>query len=297
MTKPRAELRSQSRYAVNQAAIKLPSFQLLHGDCRKLLQLIPDQSIQSVITSPPYWGLRSYGVRGEIGAERKLETYLSHLSSVFEELMRVVTCDGTLWVIVGDAYTSGNRRYRDADARHPVRGMSDRPRTPAGLKPKDLIGLPWRIALMIQSLGWHLRTEIIWHKPNALPESVMDRPHRNHEYIFLFSKSKKYFFDNSKLTAGLYGSLKMERSVWKVAVGRSRGGHGATFPIDLIRPCVATSSRPGDIILDPFVGSGTVGVAALQANRSFVGVDLNRSYTQMASRHMSELGILTTPFT
>jgi DNA modification methylase len=289
MPNDRATLRS-SRGPAKDAPLKISQKELdctlEFGDCRKLLAKLPERSVQTIITSPPYWGLRNYGVRGEIGAERKLETYLDHLATVFEESMRVVRRDGTLWIVIGDTYTSGNRSYRDSDSRHPVRAMAQRPRTPSGLKPKDLIGLPWRIALMIQALGWHLRTEIIWQKPNPLPESVKDRPHRAHEYIFLFSRSKNYLFDHSKLNCKQPSLLSIERSIWKVAAGKSQGGHSAGFPLDLIRPCVASSSVEGSLILDPFAGSGTVGVAALEAGRSFIGFDLNKAYIRAATARL-----------
>lgn len=249
---------------------------------------MPDRSVQTVITSPPYWGLRAYGVRGEIGAERRLQTYLSHLSDVFGNLRRVVRKDGTLWLVMGDAFTSGNRRYRDVDSRHPVRGMVYRPKNPAGLKEKDLIGLPWRVALLLQSLGWYLRTEIIWHKPNAMPESVGDRPWRNHEYLFLFSNSANYYFDRDALNP--LGSGDSRRSVWSIPVGTERDGkgHAAVFPMALVQPCVSSSSRAGDVVLDPFAGSGTVGVVAVASRRRFVGFDLKHEYVDYANTRIRQ---------
>ena len=153
--------------------------------------------LQCIVTSPPYWGLRDYGIKGQIGLEEKLQQYINKLVSVFAEAKRVLRDDGVFWLNIGDGYTSGNRGYRAPDKKNPARAMSVRPDTPEGLKPKDLLGIPWRLALALQADGWFLRSDIIWNKPNAMPESVKDRPTRSHEYVFMFTKKEKYYYTRS----------------------------------------------------------------------------------------------------
>jgi len=166
------------------------------GNALDVLRKIPSESFQTVITSPPYWGVRDYGIKGQIGLEKTLDQYLNKILLVFYEVKRVLKKNGTLWLNVGDIYTSGNRGYRASDKLNPARFMKQgRPDNPIGLKNKDLIGLPWRIAFLLQKDGWFLRSDIIWHKPNGMPESVKDRPTKSHEYIFLLSKTEKYFYD------------------------------------------------------------------------------------------------------
>lgn len=168
---------------------------LVVGDARQVLADFPDEHFQCVVTSPPYWGLRDYGIEGQIGAETNVEDYLADLVALFSEVRRTLRSDGTLWLNIGDSYTSGGRTWRDTDAKNKGRGMDYRAPTPDGLKPKDLIGVPWKLAFALQADGWYLRTDIIWNKPNCQPESVKDRPTRSHEYVFLFSKSERYFYD------------------------------------------------------------------------------------------------------
>ena len=250
------------------------TFDILHGDSRELLSNLVHGSVQSVITSPPYWGLRSYGSKNEIGAEGDINDYLDNISRVFS-LVKSLLCDtGTVWLIIGDSYTSGNRTYRDSDKKHSHRAMTTRPKTPMGLKRKDLIGLPWRVAFRLQQDGWYLRSDIIWHKSNPIPESVKDRPHQSHEHIFLLSKAEKYDFDWSALQNSDSTRIKCTRNVWTVAVNAGSSGHAAPFPLDLVRPCILSSTRPGDLVLDPFAGSGSVGVACKNFGRSFIGVEL-----------------------
>src|SRR5438552_1843850 len=169
------------------------------GDCLEILKTLPDQSVQMCVTSPPYWSLRDYGVAGQIGLEPTLEDYIAKMVQIFAEVRRLLQDDGTLWLNLGDSYTSGNRStYRSGasdNKGHVIQNDMPRPAIPAQLKPKDLCGIPWRVAFALQNDGWYLRSEIIWHKPNPMPESVMDRPTRSHEYIFLLSKSERYFYD------------------------------------------------------------------------------------------------------
>lgn len=167
--------------------------ELIVGDARKVLASFPDDHFQCVVTSPPYWGLRDYGIEGQIGAETKVDDYIADLVALFGVVRQKLRPDGTLWLNIGDSYTSGGRTWRDSDAKNKGRGMDYRAPTPEGLKPKDLIGVPWKLAFALQADGWYLRTDIIWNKPNCQPESVKDRPTRSHEYVFLFSKSERYF--------------------------------------------------------------------------------------------------------
>src|SRR6185436_2458924 len=165
---------------------------LLQGDARERLRELPDESVQTCVTSPPYWSLRDYGIPGQIGLEPSLPDYLESLVAVFEQVRRVLKSDGTLWINIGDSYTSGGRTWRAPDRKNPVRAMSVRPPTPDGLKPKDLIGVPWRLAFALQAAGWYLRADVVWNKTNCQPESVKDRPTRSHELLFLLTKSEKY---------------------------------------------------------------------------------------------------------
>lgn len=259
---------------------------LIRSDAR----YIPLKSgvMQCVVTSPPYWGLRDYGVLGQIGLEKTLGEYVAKLVEVFREVWRVLREDGTLWLNLGDSYQGGNK--------FPL----------PGLKSKDLIGIPWRVALALQADGWYLRSDIIWSKPNAMPESVTDRPTRSHEYIFLLTKSARYYWDQEavreadggkdhprnlertsipvvpgqspqmgiRTAAGRNCQGRNIRTVWTIATESYRGAHYATFPSKLVETCILAGSRPGALILDPFMGSGTVVMVARDLGRIGVGCDL-----------------------
>jgi len=249
------------------------------------LKTLPSGYFNTCITSPPYWGLRDYGIDrdNQIGAEPELSSYIAKLVAVFEDVRRTTADDGTLWLNVGDSYTSGNRTWRDIDRKNPARAMQYRPPTPKGLKPKDLIGVPWRIAFALQEAGWYLRSDIVWYKPNCQPESVRDRPTRAHEYVFLFSKSEKYYYDYDAVREPTEsGSTRNRRSVWSLKTEPYPEAHFATFPEGLVEICLKAGTKPGDRVLDPFLGSGTVGAVALQHNRSFVGIELNPDYAMIA---------------
>lgn len=261
---------------------------IIAGDARELAKNLVPNSVQSIITSPPYWGLRSYGAPNEIGAEPTFDEYLSNLSEVFEALYKSLKNDGTLWLVLGDTYTSGNRKYRTPDKKHSHRAMVSRPKTPHGLKQKDLIGLPWRVAFLLQSSGWFLRSEVIWHKTNPLPESVKDRPHQGHEHVFLLTKSAKYKFNYSALKECETERTRFTRSVWSIPVGKNSTGHAAPFPIDLVRPCVLSSTKEGDLVLDPFAGSGSVGLVCGSLNRNFVGFELINANAKLAQKRLTE---------
>ena len=303
------------------------------GDCLASLRAMPDQSVQTCVTSPPYFGLRDYGVDGQIGLEATPDAFVARLVEVFREVRRVLRDDGTLWLNLGDSYAAarggthqpaetlaggkggkaddGARVNRDRhDGYNPTRNA------PAiGLKHKDLIGIPWRVAFALQADGWYLRQDIIWHKPNPMPESVTDRCTKAHEYVFLLSKSARYYFDadaikepaadasaarlaqpNLKSQAGstrvpgkTNGTMKAvgnsetrnRRSVWTVTTKPFKGAHFATFPPDLIEPCILAGCPVGGVVLDPFGGSGTTAGVALKHGRKAVLCELNPEYAAM----------------
>jgi DNA modification methylase len=257
---------------------------LVVGEAKHVLSSLPDGVFQTCVTSPPYWSLRNYNIEGQIGLEDSVDAYINSLVAIFEEVRRVTRGDGTLWLNVGDSYTSGGRTWRAPDKKNPVRAMDVRPPTPDGLKPKDLIGVPWRLAFALQQAGWYLRADVIWNKPNAQPESVKDRPTRAHEFLFMFSKSERYVYDNDAVRGPGGRNL---RTVWDINTVAYKEAHFATFPPALVEPCLALASRPGDLILDPFIGSGTSGLVALQLGRRFIGVELNPEYVAIAERRLN----------
>jgi len=257
---------------------------ILIGDSAEILRVLPDGLFQTCVTSPPYWSLRDYSAAGQIGLDMSLQDYLARLVDVFEEVRRVLREDGTLWLNIGDSYTSGGRTWRAPDKKNPVRAMQIRPPTPDGLKPKDLIGVPWRLAIALQEAGWFLRTDIVWNKPNCQPESVKDRPTRCHEYVFLFSKSERYYYDAHAQRGPNDRNL---RTVWDINTQAFPDAHFATFPTTLVERCLTLSSRPRDLVLDPFLGSGTTGQVALEMQRRFVGVELNPDYAEIARRRLN----------
>ena len=267
---------------IERERITLSSSTIIEGDSYIALQKLADESVQCVVTSPPYWGLRDYGIEGQIGLEDQLQQYINNLIVIFKEVKRVLSSDGVLWLNIGDGYTSGNRGYRAPDKKNPARAMNIRPDTPIGLKPKDLLGVPWRLAFALQADGWYLRSDIIWNKPNAMPESVKDRPTRAHEYVFMLTKSEKYFYNYQAIKE----KNRNRRTVWNINTYPFPDAHFATFPPDLILPCIISSSRPDDYILDPFFGSGTVGEVASQYDRNFVGIELNPEYIEIAWKRL-----------
>ena len=268
---------------------------------------LPAKSIQCCVTSPPYYGLRDYGNAAQIGIESSPAAYVEKLVAVFREVWRVLADDGVLWLNLGDTYAGSNRGV-----------MGD------GLKPKDLIGIPWRVAFALQDDGWTFRSDIIWAKPNAMPESVTDRPTKAHEYLFLLTKQAKYYYDADAIKepstgqTGAAASFKRttkdhlipnqsavqhrnerpetidtgtrnKRSVWTIATKPYKGAHFATMPPALVEPCILAGSRKGDTILDPFAGSSTVGKVALQYERNYIGIDLNPSYIELSKERIAPL--------
>jgi len=264
---------------------------IFFGDTREVVYELSDKFYSSIITSPPYWGKRDYGYAGQIGAEETLDSYIDDLVLVFRELRKKLKDDGTFWLNIGDSYTSGNRAWRASDKKNPAREMTYRPPTPKGLKPKDLIGIPWRVALALQKDGWYLRSDIIWYKPNCQPESVKDRPTQSHEYIFMFSKSEDYYYDfeSIKEPAAKKGELRNKRTVWQVNTEPFPEAHFATFPEELIRPIIKATSKKGDVILDPFFGAGTVGVVCKKLDRYFHGIEQKEEYINISKKRIKNV--------
>jgi site-specific DNA-methyltransferase (adenine-specific)/site-specific DNA-methyltransferase (cytosine-N4-specific) len=228
-------------------------------------------------------------VDGQIGAELDVQEYIDHLCDVFDDVKRLLTDDGTLWLNIGDSYTSGGRTWRAPDKKNNGRAMGYRPPTPEGLKPKDLIGVPWRLAFALQARGWYLRSEIIWHKPNCQPESVRDRPTQAHEHVFLLSKSQDYYYDYEAVREPTDdgSSLRNCRTVWSINTIPQSGAHFATFPPELVEPCIRAGTERGDAVLDPFFGTGTVGLAARALGRDYVGIEIKRDFAEMAARRLA----------
>ncbi|WP_369333728.1 DNA-methyltransferase [Pseudomonas viridiflava] len=250
---------------------------------------MPEGHFDCAVTSPPYWGLRDYGIEGQIGAELTVDEYISDLVKLFREVRRTLASDGTLWLNIGDSYTSGGRTWRGADSKNKGRAMDYRAPTPEGLKPKDLIGVPWRLAFALQADGWYLRTDMIWNKPNCQPESVKDRPTRSHEYVFLFSKSEKYYYDWQAImepAADPKQKSKNRRTVWNINTEPYPGSHFAVYPRALVRLCVAAGSRENGRVLDPFFGSGTTGVVCNELGRDSVGIELSEEYSDLARERL-----------
>jgi len=298
---------------------------ILCGDSLAMLKTLPDASVRCCITSPPYWGLRDYGHEGQIGLERTPDEYVARIVEVFREVRRVLKDDGTLWLNLGDSYASNSHTQSTPKAyggRFGEAGGSGRSvveteritvRRPdgwtTGLKPKDLVGIPWRVAFALQADGWYLRQDIIWHKPNPMPESVTDRCTKAHEYVFLLTKAERYYFNAKAISeratgAGVEASgngtadsvtvkdTRNKRSVWAITAKPFSGAHFAVMPEELALTCALAGSAHGDTILDPFSGAGTVGVVATKTGRKYVGIELNPEYVQIAERRIYEVAPL-----
>lgn len=262
---------------------------IIIGDSRRVLAFHQSKYFHCVITSPPYWGLRDYGVVGQIGAEMDVEQYIRDLTCTFREVRRVLRDDGSFWLNVGDSYTSGNRGWRDPDHKNLARGMSYRPPNPKGLKDKELIGIPWRLAMALQADGWYLRSDIIWYKPNCQPESVKDRPTRSHEHVFLLTKSENYYYNNEaiKEPTAVRGQFRNRRDVWAINTESSKEAHFAMFPPSLVKVCIEAGCPPNGNVLDPFFGAGTVGVVAVSLNRHCLGIELKPEYAEIARKRIN----------
>ena len=269
------------------------------GDCRETMRrwAADGVKVQTCVTSPPYFGLRDYGHKGQIGLEQTPEQYIAAMVEVFRCVRDVLADDGTLWVNIGDSYArplakggSGpggkNREWYGENY-----GQAGGAGVPGGCKPKDLIGIPWMLAFALRADGWYLRQDIIWNKPNPMPESVRDRCTKAHEYVFLLSKSERYFFDSEAMQEQSItkpGETRNRRSVWTVATRPYKGAHFATFPPALILPCILAGSRTGDVVLDPFMGSGTPAAVALQHGRRYLGCELNQDYGPLQAERIAK---------
>jgi DNA modification methylase len=343
-------------------------YQIIQGDCMEGMKTLPDQCVHTVITSPPYYGLRDYGtatweggdaecdhvytynrhggeqanrnqdgykklftntcgkcgaqrIDQQIGLEETPEAYVQRLVDVFREVRRILRDDGTVWLNLGDSY-AGNNSQASNNGRAGYGNPRERivNRISEGLKQKDLIGIPWRVAFALQADGWYLRQDIIWHKPNPMPESVTDRCTKSHEYIFLLSKSQRYYFDHEAIKepvqsmgkprkfrdAKEHSDLTMrndngrlyipdehrnKRSVWSVATKPYAEAHFAVYPTKLIEPCVLAGCPEGGTVFDPFTGSGTTALVALQYNRRYIGTELNPEYIALAEKRLSAVQI------
>ena len=304
------------------------------GDILDGLSEIEDESINCCVTSPPYYGLRDYKIEGQIGLEETPEEYVDNLVKVFREVKRVLRDDGTLWLNLGDSYNgsgqdSGKGGRTISQSICPSRKIGDasptKPTRIKSLKPKDLIGFPWMVAFALRADGWYLRQDIIWHKPNPMPESVTDRCTKAHEYIFLLSKSKRYYFDyeaiqeksiwaekdnrfkswptvGGKTTSGIYAmhsagayqenGMRNKRSVWEVNLKPFNEAHFATFPENLIVDCIKAGCPEGGIVLDPFMGAGTTALVSRKLNRNYIGKELKQDYIEISNKRLyNELGM------
>lgn len=314
---------------------------ILQGDARQRLASIQAGSVQACITSPPYWGLRDYGHDGQIGLEQTPDEYVAEMVAVFREVHRVLAADGVLWLNLGDSYngSGGNHQPHHKNdtgfqGKIGAEKHKGQRRNISEIKPKDLVGIPWRVAFALQADGWYLRQDIIWHKPNPMPESVTDRCTKAHEYLFMLTKSGHYYFDASVIaeeaktspgatwaernaagaTAGnvivghetrngtqrvVHGKgvtsnltrqdgMRNRRSVWTIPTKPFKGAHFAVMPEELVEPCVLASTKRGDLVLDPFTGSGTVAVVATKAERNFIGTELNPEYVTIATDRITQ---------
>jgi DNA modification methylase len=327
------------------------SVRIFEGDALTVLRTLPDCSVQMCVTSPPYFGLRDYGVSGQLGLEKTPQLYVDAMVGVFSEVKRVLRDDGTLWLNIGDSYAGSgkggnpeegkqatNRGSQSIGVLYGKTGEIARQaavtnvtrKTFDGIKAKDLIGIPWLLAFALRADGWYLRSDIIWHKPNPMPESVMDRPTKSHEYLFLLTKSPTYYYDADAIAEGtakpesigrvqaswgkkkaigramgrspsgneatdadyIGSATRNKRSVWTVSTTPYREAHFATFPPDLIEPCILAGSAKGDTVLDPFGGAGTTGLVADRLGRDALLIELNPKYAEMARKRITDDGPL-----
>lgn len=320
---------------------------IITGDALNVLQQLPDNYIDCCITSPPYYRLRDYGTEGQLGLEESPQEYIDKMVKIFGEVRRVLKDDGTLWLNIGDSYATSSGPQPPSNTRN--RHGHTAKKVPEGYKRKDLIGIPWLLAFALRADGWYLRQDIVWYKPNAMPESVKDRCTKSHEYLFLLAKSPRYYFDAEAISEPIAGSStkrylqnieaqkgsdrqpgkangamkaalprfggekygedgtaetrtksgklyiptlrRNKRDVWSISVARFKGAHFATFPEKLIEPCILAGSRPGGIILDPFLGSGTTAAVAKKYGRECIGIDINPEYTEMSEVRMAAIEI------
>ena len=262
------------------------------GDSLSVLQSLDSESVQCIVTSPPYWGLRDYNNPEQLGLEKEIDDYIGNLTNILREAKRVLKKNGTMWLNIGDSYAgSGKGPPGNLNKNHQHLEHKHSAIVPKGLKPKDLCGIPWRVAFKLQSDGWYLRSDIIWSKPSVMPESVKDRPTRSHEYLFLLTKNKKYYYDYEAIkepSVNDDNELRNKRDVWTVNTANFKGAHFAVFPPKLIEPCILAGSKTGDVVLDPFNGSGTTGVVCINNNRKYIGIDINADYLNMTMERLNQ---------
>ena len=271
---------------------------ILCGDSLKILKGLPDSSVHCCVTSPPYYGLRDYGMDGQIGQENTPEQYISRLAEVFCQVRRILRADGTLWLNIADSY-AGSGKGRDADGSHrqggkqgtnrgTIAGVLHKAQLPSGCKPKDLMGIPWMLAFALRQGGWYWRSDIIWMKNNPMPESVKDRPTRCYEHVFFFFFSRRYFYDADSVAEPTAASTpRNRRDVWQINKVPYKGAHFAAFPTKLAETCIVAGCPPAGIVLDPFFGSGTTGLAAQQLGRHYIGIELNPAFCGLAQERLS----------
>lgn len=304
------------------------------GDCLEIMREMDPESVNCCVTSPPYWGLRDYGCAGQLGLEKTPDEYVSKMVEVFREVRRILRNDGTIWLNLGDSYATPNPVGRRDTESGAIRSGRERPngstirnaRTDCGLAAKQLVGIPWRVALALQKDGWYLRQDIIWSKTNPMPESVKDRCTKSHEYIFLLTKQSQYYFDieaireqsaasslarqhisrkqspkhgelnndearYANMDSGQYGNGRNRRSVWNISLKPYKGAHFAAFPPDLIKPCILAGCPEGGTVLDQFAGSGTVAEVAQDCNCNSIMIEINPEYIPLI-RNRTKNGIL-----
>ena len=287
---------------------------IINGNSLEVLKSLPDNSIDCCVTSPPYYALRDYGCDGQIGLEETPEKYIERLCEVFSEVRRVLTPQGTLWLNIGDSYNGNKVGNTEVVKNKKVSESNDfHKKLCGGAKPKDLIGIPWMLAFALRGQGWYLRQDIIWQKPNPMPESVTDRCTKSHEYIFLLSKSQRYYFDHEAIQekakypfdnrgemgnsrrgtqmnsmSGQTGEMRNKRDVWTVNTKPCKEAHFATYPFELIKPCILAGCPENGIVLDPFMGSGTTAIVARSLNRNYLGVELNPEYIKIAHKRLEK---------
>ena len=309
----------------------MTSQRIIQGDCIKGMRTLPDASVHCCVTSPPYWGLRDYGHEGQIGLESTPEAYVARMVEVFREVRRVLRDDGTCWLNLGDSYNGiGGPGKQDGGPIGPTAAVAivgTKGRRISGLKAKDLVGIPWRVAFALQADGWWLRQDIIWHKPNPMPESVRDRCTKAHEYVFLLTKSERYYYDADAVSeavacvrgpgnrkplkgvvedpkkhatrAGLHKAAERwreegppesrnRRSVWTVTTKPYSGAHFAVMPSGLVEPCIKAGCPEGGTVLDPFAGSGTTLAVAAELGRNAIGCELNPEYIELAEQRIKD---------
>ena len=306
---------------------------LLCGDAVECLKTLPAESVNMCVTSPPYYGLRDYGESDQIGIEASPREYIERLAAVFDEVQRVLAKDGTLWLNIGDSYAGSGKgpmslalagNGKNKNLYNKESRIYEVPKTWEGIKPKDMIGIPWMLAFALRDRGWYLRSDIIWHKTNCLPESIKDRPTKSYEHIFLLAKSPHYYFDYMAIREPLKDvsaeryrrgrsatnkyadkqgissahedfsdfdqQFRRKRDVWEVSTNSYKmDEHFAMFPERLIEPCVLAGSKIGGVVLDPFFGSGTTGAVAKRLGRSYIGIDLNAHYLEKAQERIDRI--------